>query len=275
MARERNRPFSFSDLTAEDWRNLKLYDWCELKYDGHFARVEIVGQQWRIYSSTDRIVEATELSTYSKYSTVLWAEHIRGTEWAAKPQRADLYERLAVFASPMVDGKPQPFPHSAVTRRAIANWLKCRNAMPFDRLFLVDRYALKQARKLWAQYVMKGDYEGLILGGPHGLGRMKATASYDYVCMGFEQSDAASYKGWGVRSIIGGLYVHGKLQRVTTVAGITDQQRASFYQHPDRYIGHVFEAAGKRLFPNGKLRHPNFLRWRADKPATHCQPPKR
>jgi ATP-dependent DNA ligase len=104
---------------------------------------------------------------------------------------------------------------------------------------------------------------------------MKAQATYDYVCMGFEQSDADSFKGWAVKSVIGGLYIKGKLERVTTVSGITHEQRAEFFRHPKRYIGRVFEAEGKALFSNGALRHPNFLRWRSDKPATACKRPRR
>ena len=275
MARERNKPVSFRDIDASDWSRVKLYDWVELKYDGHFARINIEHRHWRLYSSTGRLVERVELSATHKCSTTLWAEHIRGTEWARRPQHADLYDRLAVFASPLVDGKLQPFPHSAVTRRAIARWLKHHTAAPFDRLFLVGRDDASEARALWKQHVKGGDYEGLILGGAQGLARMKAQATYDYVCMGFEPSDADKYVGWGVRNVIGGLYVNGELQRVTRVGGLTDDQRAAFFQNPTGYVGQVFEAEGKKLFDTGKLRHPNFLRWRTDKKATACKLPER
>ena len=273
--RKRNKPVSFRDLDAEDWKATKHYEWAELKYDGHFARVEIAGKHWRIYSSTDRLVEEAELTSACK-PTTFWAEHIRGTEWACRPARAELYERLAVFASPKLNGKAQAFPHSAVTRRAIGDWIAAPGADgPLDRLFLVDRFDAKDARRLWTEHVRKGDYEGLILGGPQGLARMKAQATYDYVCVGFEQSDADKYVGWGVRNVVGGLYIDGKLQQVTRVGGLTDEQRADFFKHPDSYVGRVFEAEGKKLFANGKLRHPNFLRWRTDKTPERCRPPKK
>lgn len=275
MGRERNRPFRFRDLDPEGWKRIWMYDWVELKYDGHFARIEITGKLWQEYSSTDRPVETWELSGRHKYSTTLWAEHIRGTEWARRPHRTELYDCFAVFASPLVDGKLQPFPHSAVTRRAVAAWLKRQKGTPFDRLFLVDRQDVSEARALWRQHVRKGDYEGLVLGGSPGLARMKAQASYDYVCLGFEKSDADKYVGRGVRNVLGGLYVRGKLRQVLRVGGLTDEQRAQFFDEPNRFVGQVFEAEGKKLFDNGKLRHPNFLRWRTDKKPADCKPPKR
>lgn len=273
MTRKRNKPITFRDLDVEDWAAAKRYDWVELKYDGHFARIELDGKRWRIFSSTDRIVEVGELPVTCK-PTTLWAEHIRGTEWACKPSRTDLYERLAVFGSPRINGTVQAFPHSAVTRRAIERWISKHTKPPFDRLFLVERWSAKQASRLWTRHVSGGDFEGLVLGGPQGLARMKQQASYDYVCLGFEQSDADKYAGWGVRNVLGGLHVNGKLQQVARVGGLTDEQRAAFFQHPKRYVGKVFEANGKKLFRNGKLRHPNFLRWRDDKLPAACVPPK-
>lgn len=273
MARTRNRPFSFSDLDPEDWTATTPYRWAEPKYDGHFARVELSGYDWTIYSSTDRIVQRGT-TVASHRPTTLWAEHIRGTEWSRKPHRADQYERLAVFAARQIMGTPL-VPNEDITRDVIGAWLAEHTADPFiSRLFLIERVAAKDAKKLWKQYVVDGDYEGIVLGGP-GLARMKAEATYDYVCMGFEQSDSARLSGWGVASVIGGLYVGGKLTRVTTVSGLTDTQRADFHANPDRYVGQVFEAQGKRLFSSGKLRHPNFLRWRDDKPATACVLPRK
>lgn len=269
--RKRNKPVSFRDLDAQDWKATKLYEWVELKYDGHFARIEIDGKQWRVYSSTDRLVEEAELTSACKRTT-FWAEHIRGTEWACR--QAELREKFAIFASPLLDGKAQPFPHSAVTRRAIEKWIG-QTYRPIDRLFLIERWDAKETRQLWQHHVRDGGFEGLILGGPQGLARMKAQTTYDYVCMGFDESDADKYAGWGVRNVLGGLYVDGKLQQVTRVGGLTDEQRAAFHNDPKRFIGRVFEAEGKKLYQNGKLRHPNFLRWRTDKKAKACRPPKK
>lgn len=276
MARERNRPFSFVDLDPEDWAAAKRYQWVEPKYDGHFARVELDHKCWTIYSSTDRIVQRGELVRKHK-PTTLWAEHIRGTEWSRKPERIEQYEQLAVFAAPRIAGQAM-VPHDDLTRDVLATWLKeyVREEDPFvERLFLVERQRAAKAKALWQRLVKGDDYEGLVFGGA-GLARMKAAVTCDYVCMGFESSDSDRFSGWAVRNVIGGLYdVNGKLQRITTVSGLTDEQRGEFYRDPKRYVGRVFEAEGKRLFRSGKLRHPNFLRWRDDKPATACVPPKK
>ena len=272
--RERNRPFSFSDLDPEDWTAVKQYDWAEPKYDGHFARVELVDREWTIYSSTDRIVNRGELRRKHK-PTTFWAEHIRGTEWSRRPARAELYEHLAVFGSPRISGKLM-IPHADITRDVLTQWLAEYKLDPFvQRLFLVERVPAARAKQLWDRLVTKGDYEGVVLGGPLGLARMKATATCDYVCMGFESSDSDRFAGWGVRNVVGGLYVNGLLRRITTVSGLTDEQRRDFHDNPSKYEGRVFEAEGKRLFSTGKLRHPNFLRWRDDKPAAECTPPRK
>jgi ATP-dependent DNA ligase len=104
---------------------------------------------------------------------------------------------------------------------------------------------------------------------------MKQRPSYDYVCMGFEHSDSDRYAGRGVRSIQAGLFLGNKLTLLTTIGGLTDAQRHEFFARPQDYVGRVFEAEGKLLFPSGKLRHPNFLRWRDDKRPEDCRPPRR
>lgn len=273
MARERNRPVRFVDVDPQDWAAVQHFEWVEPKLDGHWARVELDGRRWTIYSSTDRIVERGQLATAHK-ATTLWGEHIRGTEWSRRPHRAELYENIAVFAAPRIKGQPC-MPHADITRDLLNQWLLAYKNDPFiQRLFMIERQPAGKAKAMWKHFVEKDDYEGLVFGGMT-LARMKARAAYDYVCMGFEQSDSDRFSGWAVKSVVGGLYVNGKLERVTTVSGLTDDQRGEFYRNPKRYTGKVFEAEGKRLFSSGKLRHPNFLRWRSDKPATACVPPQK
>lgn len=179
-----------------------------------------------------------------------------------------------VFGAPRINGKLTP-PHALKTREAIGRWIRHRRSEPLAvRLSLTERFDAAAAKDLWSQYVRKG-WEGLILGGPQGLARMKQAPTYDYVCMGFEASDSDRYAGRGVRSVRAGLYRDGKLQYLTSISGLTDQQRRDFHSRPQDYVGRVFEAEGKLLFPSGKLRHPNFLRWRDDKRPEDCRPPKK
>ena len=72
--------------------------------------------------------------------------------------------------------------------------------------------------------------------------------------------------------MVGGLYVKGRLCRITSVAsGLTKAQKMQMAMVPDMFIGKVFEASGKGYSArSGCLRHPVFERMRADKDAKEC-----
>lgn len=271
---ERHRPFSFRDLDPTGqhiWRRIaNRYQWVEPKYDGHFVRVEIEGGACRVLSSTNRVIRTSCLGGGYEKHTELWCEWIRGTEWSKRESNRELYESLVVFASPILDGNKLQNPHGDDAREAIARWLgRHGKRLPYPAQ-LVQRVSAAKARDIWKRLVERDGYEGIIVGTGRELARMKRRATMDYVCMGFETSDSDRFAGWGVRSVIAGLYRGGRLTRITTVSGLTDSQRRDFYDSPKRYVGRVFEADGKQLFDSGRLRHPNFVRWRDDKPAREC-----
>ena len=94
------------------------------------------------------------------------------------------------------------------------------------------------------------------------IGKCKPRHEVDYVCMGTNPAG---------RALMGGLIEpDGQLTQVASVAGLTRDERDDIAEHPDRYIGRVFTAAGSGVFKSGKLRSPTFAGWHADKPAASC-----
>jgi len=53
-------------------------------------------------------------------------------------------------------------------------------------------------------------------------------------------------------------------------SGFTYQQRVEFWHHPDHIVGKIVEVKFFEKTPNGKLRHPVFVRIRDDKTRPDC-----
>lgn len=100
--------------------------------------------------------------------------------------------------------------------------------------------------------------------------RIKPIFDMDYVIMGFNQSESASFKGKMVKSVIGGLYIKGELTEICNVSGLANNDRAKMYTNPEDYIGKVMTCTGKDVFKSGALRHPNFLRMHPEKQPKEC-----
>lgn len=245
------------------------FDVCELKYDGWWGQLVLDGNLWELYSRTGRRLETGGLRR-SYNNTLIHGEYIVGTEWAK--EHPEYYGLFALFGVESIDGKP-------LSHRHVTPSLACHNAAAaladeniLGGVFAVNQYRIEDAPMLWE---VNREFEGLVFknsqapwGAP--FGRMKREATMDYVCMGFEMSDADRHRGWGVAGVVGGLYVGGFLKETCSVSTLTDEQRAAFFQRPQDYIGRVFEAKGKRITKKGALRHPDFVRWRDDKKACDC-----
>jgi ATP-dependent DNA ligase len=252
---------------------LDEYDSCELKLDGWFCCLVLDGNSWELYSRSSRLIDEGELPT-SVGRSVMYGEFLYGTEWSK--DRPTMYNKIFLFDAEMLDGESLSEVPSEGVRVLIEDFISnCDLSRIRSGVEFVQRYEMAEAPRLWEEKVLKEKYEGLVFKNSwacwgDGFGRMKAAASMDYVCIGFEESDSDSYQGWGVRSIIGGLYKKGELVRVCKVSGLTNDWRKEFYDNPDKYIGRVFEAVGKKISKKGALRHPDFARWRDDKRAEEC-----
>lgn len=277
MSYEVSRP-EFITLNAGEFPSPDRYDRCELKVDGWFSHLVIENNRWELYSRTSRLLREGPLPDDEGYvlQTVLSGEFCYGTQWAKRHEK--LYGSLIVFGADCIGGLDTRHESNAAIRRQLELIIPplarhLREYIP--NIQLIEQFEASRAKELWDQYVLgPEDYEGMIFlhseYHERSLARMKRAVSMDYVCMGFEDSDSDTYAGWGVASILGGLYIDGSLVQVCRVPGITDELRAEFFNNREKYVGRVFEAHGKRVFKSGALRHPEFIRWRDDKLPKDC-----
>lgn len=257
------------------------FDTVELKMDGHNCLLLLEESKYEIWSRHGKLKEEGELEIPAPGRSVLHGEFLFGTEWAK--DRPLLYNQFHIFGASELYGEDATKFTVRSVRGSLENELlpaiaECRRIG--CRLRLIQGYPVAEAERLWRDFVIAQKYEGLIFrNGDDGtwggrIARMKAETTEDYVCMGFEESTSDRYFGWGVRSIKGGLYENGVLVEKVHVGGIDDDQRREFFNNPGKYVNQVFEARGKSLTKKGCLRHPEWMRWRADKLPKECVWPK-
>lgn len=255
-----SRP-KIQDLAPGDFgAQLDAYEWVEMKYDGHFAEIHVHANGWVVYSRTGKVkMEGADKGLPKCH---LIGEHIFGTQWAKAPEREHMYGDIVVFGGFEPDGSPMGFKKYRRLATELSRVIPIR---------LIKPMRMKLAARQWHGEVLASDWEGLVFKNRNGdIGRMKKRVTMDYVCMAIPESTSGSYKGWGARAIVGGLFVGGELVEKVSISGLTDEQRLDFLDREDELIGEVFEASGKTRFKSGALRHPSFERWRPDKPAAEC-----
>lgn len=114
------------------------------------------------------------------------------------------------------------------------------------------------------------------LSAPYGSGKrgagwfkLKATATIDAVVMGYKEGKDG-FAGM-IGAIIFGQYDEdGTLVERGSCSGMDMRTRKQISADPDGHLGRVLEVAHMGAMPSGGLRHPQFKRWRKDKPAEEC-----
>lgn len=243
------------------------FDLVELKYDGWFAVATIDSGTCTFVSQTGRVIERRLVSRDLPTMTLV-GELLRGTTWACETGRTG---QFVVYDALYIDWAELSRKPLHARRRTLER-LFADQPLP-EAFQLIEQYPFQAWQELWKERVETEDFEGLVFksstgsyGEPHA--RMKRTVTAEYVCMGANPG-SGRYADVAA-SIRGGLFVDGKLKQVISVGGLTDELRRAVWEEPARFVGKVFEAAGKALFSSGALRHPAFLRWRPDKPASQC-----
>lgn len=248
----------------------------ELKYDGWWGQLLIEGNNWKLYSRTGELKREGTFEGSPVPRSLLHGEFVFGTQWAK--QRPE-YGKLILYGAEEINGFDLRRASNEQVRSVMRDWLPSWRAMGIlgsdSSLQLIKQYPIEQAPEMWRKYA---EFEGLVFKHTDSVwgsawARMKRNVEADYVCMGFENSTSDSFKGWGVKCIIGGLYnKNGDLVEVCRIGGGMDNdQRARFYANPHLYVKRVFTAEGKQLMKSGALRHPSFSRWRDDKKAEDCK----
>lgn len=247
------------------------FDVCELKYDGWWGQLVLENRNWTLYSQTGRLLKSGSVQHNYDPRTIIHGEYIVGTEWAK--QHPEYYDQFVVFGLEEAPGLENKTLTNHQQRQILHSLLpRLGEETIVSGLFLIPQFRIEDAPTVWD---INDEFEGLVFknsqtpwGAP--FGRMKREATMDYVCLGFEQSEADRHKGWGVASVVGGLYFDGMLQRACLTSSLSDAQRSEFYNNPDRYLGQVFEVKGKKITKTGSMRHPDFVRWRPDKQPEEC-----
>lgn len=248
----------------------------EPKYDGIWGRAVIEGRVVTMVSRNGQQKDRWSLpDVLTKGKTILEGEFMFGSNWSRVKQLTGLF---FAFDCTMYDGLDVRF-NALHTRRTYAEEIvrvaKCHRLrlVPQRRL---EAPVLESFDMLWDSWVVREGYEGLMVKSPFGYFgdqwfRFKTIFTVDYICLGFNQSNAPKYKGRMVKSIQAGLLdKSAKIHHVCDVSGLSDEDRRLFFLYPERYRNRVFEVSGKQVFPSGAMRHPNFVRWRSDKAPSEC-----
>ena len=262
----------YVEIDPGEWWQLECapqprFDTVEIKYDGIWGRVDIDENRAEIYSRHGQLKTALDIEPVGKTAT-LHAEYMYGSSWSG---RMNLEGVLFVFDCTSIGG--HDISHLPLSRRREAAALMVKKlGEPFR---MVKQFSISKTRELWEGYIIERNFEGLIFkesDAPFGAkwGRAKRVYEVDYVCLGFNQSDAPKYVGRMVASVRAGVYANGNLIDVASVSGLSEHQRTAMYNNPDDFIGRVFKASGYQVFKNGALRHPNFVDWHYDKLPQDC-----
>jgi len=110
----------------------------------------------------------------------------------------------------------------------------------------------KEVKGLLDSAVRKG-YEGLVIRSSEGLFKVKPVETHDV-----EVLEMIEGKGKNLGKAGALVTPMGKVG-----TGLTDAQRDQYFKNPP--IGKIIEVEAMSLTPNGKFRHPRFVRERVDK----------
>ena len=261
-----NRPLYY-DLRAEneipEWLN---FDMVELKYDGIWGRLEIENGNLQIFSRNDKL--KFECSIPYEGRLTLLGEFMYGSNWAETMGLKGQFFVFDLLREGSKDLQTKPLSHRKDRIKKVIvdlpEWIK-----------VTPYHSVTEWKEIWKGDVCGNYWEGLIFKNSNGKygdpwGRMKRDFTVDYIVIGFNKSKADSYKDGAASSIQGGLYVNGELKTICNVSGLSDYMKYELWNNPTKYIGRVFEAKGKGIFPSGSLRHPSFVMWREDKEPTEC-----
>lgn len=102
----------------------------------------------------------------------------------------------------------------------------------------------------------------------HGWFKIKATEETDVIVTGLPKNGNGKYFGQ-VGHVEVSQYQDGNLVQVATVNCPDDKTRLEMTSDPDAFLGKVFTLKHYGKIVDG-FRHPNFVRWREDKPKEDC-----
>ena len=256
----------YADLDPEDFECASHYDYAMLKYDGIWCRLVIANGQAKYYSRTNNLKHSRGLTTdeiklFGDDSTVLIGEFMYGQEWAQALDRKGKFFAFDVVKWKGVDTTALNF----MSRYRLLTFINLGADALLQYCMLYQKSSIQQ---LWKSFVLKRDYEGLVLIKSRGdytrdlLGRMKKVFEDDVFIVGFEEGSnrlAGTLGGCLVATVPGG-------EPICTVGGgFSDALRDQIWASRDSFLGKCMTITSNKRFESGSLRSPNFLRWHGEK----------
>lgn len=243
-----------------DIANLAPYkfDILQLKYDGHWCRLEFDSDGLGSgYTTSNRQETNVESGVFS--NSIVLGEHLYGTNWAKQGNREG---RLVLFDIVSLDGRDlSPLPYARRWDLLNARVISAKH----PRLFIAMTKPIDQLPFVWRQFVLgPASFEGVVFRRwdqtfSQDLHRAKKDVETTYYCVGFEPGKGKHEGRLG--SLLASTTPDGEV--VCRVGGgLSDSDREYIWTNQHEFLNRQFDATGKQLFDTGALRHPNFLRWK-------------
>ncbi len=115
---------------------------------------------------------------------------------------------------------------------------------------------------------MADDLEGFVLKEANLLEwyKLKPVKTIDLIVTGYKPGKFGKYY-----KQVGALLVSTiEGEELARVSGMDDETRLEITNNQNAYLGRVVEVRYQYIGDKGRLRHPAFVRWRDDKPASEC-----
>lgn len=132
--------------------------------------------------------------------------------------------------------------------------------------------SIKQLKKIYRKSLEEG-YEGLMIKDLEaiegkGMWKWKAFRDTCAIITGFTEGKGKYVNLIG--AVLFSVYKNKKLVEIGQCSGMTDAVRMLMSENKKKLIGKVIEVKAQEMGAAGRLRHPNFLRFRADYPPEKC-----
>src|SRR5690606_18123440 len=190
-----------------------------------------------------------------------------GSQWAQAEGR---YGKMFVFDLVMLDGADLKGVAYHERYRLLKSYLHGRSFFN-----LVPCFRMQELGPWWMKNEKTKDFEGAVFRRWHDpydkkLGKIKLNIEDDFVITGFVEGKGKHAGRLGALEL--GQYRGTDLVPVMACGGgFSDSLREHVWTNRIHFIGKVCTISGKARFDSGALRHPNFVNFRADKPALSCQ----
>lgn len=259
---------NFRDVEADALlADYNQWDILQLKYDGHWCRLEFDEEGKGLGFTTGEKVEV-QLQCPELAKCIVIGEHMFGTNWAKQRGREG---SIVLFDIVVSDGE-------IVAEKAYSQrWdllIRRLETTNHPKLFRAMTKPATEVPTIWEKFILgPQQFEGLVLRNwnqPYSasIDRAKRDIEVTYIAVGFTEGQGKHSGRLGaIQAAVPeepSIAVGQSLEIVCSVGGgFTDAERIEIWNNQDKYLGREFDATGKQLFESGALRHPNFVRWKS------------